>query len=144
MDYLRTVNEVSNWRPTPLPEQTFLFQSAEPKPENWEALSKALPKKASEWEAACQKVMAMRTPENLKDVRGAIDAALPQVSSMFGRAEEAVKAKDRQASREALIQMRRRLRALEREMEGILQRIYQPDSLKEEPTGLDPARPPGV
>lgn len=143
-DYLRAVNVASNWRPTPMPEQAFLFQNAEPKAESWEALSKALPKKAAEWEAACQKVLTMRTPENLSSVRAAIETAQPQVSSLFGKAEEAVKARDRQAARESFVQIRRRLRALEKEMEGILQRIFQPDSLKEEPTGLDPARPPGI
>lgn len=143
-DYLRAVNEASNWRLTPMPEQAFLFQSAEPKADDWAALSKALPKKAAEWEAACQRVLTMKTPENLQEVRGAIAAAQPQITGMFSKSEDAVKAKDRQAAREAIVQIRRRLRALEREMEGILQRVFQPDSLKEEPTGLDPARPPGV
>lgn len=143
-DYLRAANQASTWRPTPFPEQAFLFQAPEPKAEQWEALSKALPGKAADWESACQKVLAMKTPENLASVRGAIEAAQPQVSDLFDKAKAAIASKDRQTSREALVQIRRRLRALEREMEGILQRIYQPDSLKEEPSGLDPARPPGV
>lgn len=142
--YLLAVDRAGRWKLAPFPEQTFLWRREEATDEQWKALAQATQIKAKAWDAACQEVKQAKAPERLVPAGSAIEAARPQVTALFEEFRTTVDQKDREESRRALTLIRRRLRALEKEIEGILQRIYQPDSIMETEPGTDPARPPGV
>ena len=143
-NYLRAANTASRWRLTNLPEMAFLWRREEPTAEQWAALPPALAKRKAAWRTALDDVLGRRAPQRLAEVESALKAADTALNQLFLNAEKAIEANEKDASRLALSLIRRRLRAMEREVEGILQRIYQPDTLKEKPDGLDPARPPGI
>ena len=142
--YLLAVDRAGRWKLAPFPEQAFLWRKEEPTEEHWKALSGAVPTKAKAWKEACQELMDLKAPERLIPAGSAVESALPQVSALFEEFQKVVDQKDRAEARRVLTLIRRRLRALEKEIEGILQRIYQPDSMMETEPGTDPARPPGV
>lgn len=142
-NYLRAANTASRWRLTNLPEQAFLWRNETPTDEDWAALPPALALRKAAWRRAFDDVLSRSAPERLREVESALKAADSNLDDLFKRAEGAIEEKDKDASRMALSMIRRRLRAMEREVEGILQRIYQPDTLRETPDGSDPARPSG-
>lgn len=143
-NYLRAANTASRWKLTNLPEQAFLWRREEPTPAQWEALPPAFEKRKAAWRTVLNDVLGRRAPDRLKEVESALKASDAALLTLFSNADKAIESKDKDASRLALSLIRRRLRAMEREIEGILQRIYQPDTLREKPDGLDPARPPGI
>lgn len=138
--YLRAANEASRWKLTNLPEQAFLWKNEPATDKQWAALLAALLGRRESWLSTLDEVLSRKAPERLAEVESALKAAEWSVSSLFDKAEEGVKTKDKDGTRWELTMIRRRLRAMEREVEGILQRIYQPDTLRENPDGSDPAR----
>jgi len=142
--YLLAVDRAGRWKLAPFPEQSFLWRREEATEEQWRALAQAVPLKSKAWTEACKELKDLKAPERLIPAGSAVEAAQPQVSDLFVEFQRAVDQKDREESRRVLTLIRRRLRALEKEIEGILQRIYQPDNMMETEPGTDPARPPGV
>lgn len=142
--YLLAVDRAGRWKLSPFPQQSFLWRREEAADQQWKELAQAVPLKAKAWEEACQGLVDLKAPEPLIPARSAVEAAQPQVSALFGELQKAVDQRDKAESRRVLTLIRRRLRALEKEIEGILQRIYQPESIMEAEPGTDPARPPGV
>lgn len=139
-NYLRAANTASRWKLTNIPEVGFLWRQEPPTEEQWAALPPALQKRKEAWRTTFDDVLSRKAPERLKEVESALKAADASLGELFVKAEKAVSEKDKDASRWGFTIIRRRLRAMEREIEGILQRIYQPDTLRETPDGSDPAR----
>ncbi len=138
--YLRAANEASRWKLTNLPEQAFLWRREDPTDEQWNALPGALAKRKESWQRTIAEVQKRKAPDRLKEVETALKSADSTLEELFSEAEKAIELKDKERSRMGLTVIRRRLRALEREVEGTLQRIYQPNTLRNSPDGQDPAR----